>query len=154
MDRSNVGLQENCFNILLSHSKSQSFFLLNRTMRHLEAGLFKRLYEGCIEQVGRDSFRASKMRLFESLEAYVNEYSGFSDLVLDNFWPIFRYYFFICSLVFVTFCAHHLTKLIEKRTIFVRLLLRFYMMRILSWVVGCISKARTFRSNLRLKCCL
>lgn len=80
-------------------------------MRHTENGVFTRLQD-CFERVGKTSLRSSsKMSVFESVEDYENEYSNFSDLVLDNFRIIFLYYFLFCSLLLATFYVHQLLQL-------------------------------------------
>ena len=71
-----------------------------------------------MDKVARQACRSSKVSLFETLDEYVQEYSGFSDLALDNFRSIFLYYLLFCSLVFAIFCAFRLvssTKHIVKR---------------------------------------
>ena len=92
-------------------------------MRHAEHGMLNKMYD-CTDNAARASCRGSKnsLSLFESIEAYMDDYefSGFSDLVLDNFRFIFLYYFLFCSLVFVSFCVHHLVKYVKKRTVAVR----------------------------------
>lgn len=64
----------------------------------------------CFNKASRAPCRGSKNSLFECLEAYIDEHSSTSDLVLDNFRFIFLYYFLACSLVFVAFAVHLLVK--------------------------------------------
>ena len=96
-----------------------SFSFLNRAMLHAEHGMLNKMYD-CTDNASRASCRGSKISLFESIEAYVDEYLAFSDLVLGNFLFIFLHYFLFCSLVFVSFCVHHLVKFVKKRTVAVR----------------------------------
>ena len=86
---------------------------MNSVLRNTENGLISRTYD-CADQSAQSNCRASKLSLLESLDAYIEEYSGFSDLVLDNFRFIFLYYFLACSLAFVAFDAHHLVKFVKK----------------------------------------
>lgn len=55
--------------------------------------------------------------MFESLEDYIETFSSFSDLEIENFYFIFLYYGLICSLVFVAFSVHHLVKFARKMAI-------------------------------------
>ena len=70
------------------------------------------------DQAARSSFRRSKIELFGNLEDYIEAYSEFSDLVLDNFRFIFLYYFLLCSLAFAVFCVH----LVRSAKLFLRLI--------------------------------
>ena len=79
----------------------------------------------CIDKNGRESCRAAKIGLFENLTKFIEEYSGFSNLVLENFSRLFLYYFLICSLVFVAFCLHHLVKVAKKSTLILELASQF-----------------------------
>ena len=83
-------------------------------MLHGENGLAARLFD-CIDKAARASCRRNEILMFETLEAYIDEYSGFSDLVLDNFRSIFLYYFLFCSLVFAAFSMYHLANLAKRR---------------------------------------
>ena len=96
-----------------------------RLMSYTENGLSERLVY-CIDQAARSSCRNSKIELFESLDQYIEEYSGFSHLVLANFRFIFLYYILYCSLAFVAFGVHHLVKFVSKRAILLRSLARDY----------------------------
>lgn len=63
------------------------------------------------------SCRSSQISIIESLEAYIDEHSATaSGLVLDNLKFVLLYYFLFCSLVFFTFCVHHLVRLANKRS--------------------------------------
>ena len=88
-------------------------------LRHSENGLISRTYY-CADKLSRTNCRASKVTLFETLEQFIDETTGFSDLVLDNFRFIFLYYFLLCSLFFVAFCVHHLVKFVKKNAILIR----------------------------------
>ena len=97
---------------------------LNRMLRHSENGLISRTYN-CADKLSRANCRASKVTMFETLEQFIDETTGFSDLVLDNFRFIFLYYFLFCSLVFVAFCVHHLFKFVKKNAFLIRSQLEF-----------------------------
>ena len=89
-------------------------------LRHSENGLISRTYY-CADKLSRANCRASKVTMFETLEQFIDEATGFSDLVLDNFRFIFLYYYFLfCSLVFVAFGVHHLVKYVKKNAILIR----------------------------------
>ena len=87
----------------------QTILLSDRIMRNAERGLMARLYD-CIDTAASESCRTSKVTVFGTLEAYIDEHSHFANLVLDNFRFIFLYYFLACSLVFVAFAVHLLVK--------------------------------------------
>ena len=91
--------------------------------RHIENGLMKKLDE-CKANAGMDSTRKHGISVFESLEEFIEDSSGFSNLGMPNFRYIFLFYFLICSLIFVAFCVHHLANFIKKRAIFLPLPLR------------------------------
>ena len=103
-------------------------------MLHVENGLIDRGYE-CTENLARANCRESKVTIFESLEQYVKESSGFSDLVFQNFKYIFQYYFLLCSLVFVAFYVHHLVKYVRKNAILIRSRLELFKDRISLWKI-------------------
>ena len=107
----------------------------HRTQQLVENGLISKTHD-CVDNLARTSCRASKVSQLESLEAYIEEYSGFSDLPLDNFRFIFLYYFLFCSLVFVAFGVHHLVKLVKKNATQIRSQLEVYANRILFWRTG------------------
>ena len=110
-------------------------FSLNRILRNTENGLIWRTYD-CADKLIRANCRASKVTMFETLEQFIDETTGFSDLVLDNFRFIFLYYFLFCSLVFVAFGVHHLVKLVKKNATQIRSQLEVYanlVVRILFW---------------------
>lgn len=87
-------------------------------MLNIEHGVFTMLYN-CIDNEAKESCHNSKLSVFETLAVYIQEFTGFSNLVLDNFASIFHYYFLFCSLVFVAFCMHHLVKFIKTTYIVV-----------------------------------
>ena len=64
-----------------------------------------RMYK-CVDETAKASCRTSKIDLFGNLEQFINEYSGFSDLVFENFQSIFIYYGLFGALLFVAFCVH------------------------------------------------
>lgn len=78
----------------------------------------------CTCNTGRAAREKSKIPLFETIDQYMEEYLGFSNLVFDNFESIFHYYALFCTLVFVAFCVHYLAKFTWKRTILLRYSLR------------------------------
>lgn len=73
----------------------------------------------CFDEEARASCRASKTLLFEKLDQYIEFYSGFSDLVLDNFHFTFLYFALLGTLVFVAFCVHHLAKYFKRKAILI-----------------------------------
>ena len=93
-----------------------TLFLLNSLTRHIESGIFRKMFD-CLDKTAIGCARSAKIELFDSLASYVENYSGFSNLVFENFKHIFIYYGLICSLVFAAFCVHHLIKFLEKRII-------------------------------------
>lgn len=103
-------------------NSSLSNFTLDRIMRNIEHGIFA-MYYNCLDGVGKKSCHTSKISIFGTLEEFIEENSSFSNLGIANFRSIMLYYFLFCSLVFVTFCMHHLVKLIKwmRILIFVKL---------------------------------
>ena len=84
-------------------------------MRHTENGMMSEMF-ACIDKQATASIRKDKVQVFETVEAFVDEFSGFSYLVLDNFRFIFLYYFLFGSLSLLAFFVHHLVnKLAKKR---------------------------------------
>ena len=57
-------------------------------------------------------------KIFRTLKEFVDENSGFENLVLSNFQAIFLYYFSICSLVLGAFLLDHLVRFVRKRRLF------------------------------------
>lgn len=100
-------------------------------LRNSEAGLLSKVYT-CARELSQTNCRISKVTIFESVPEYIEQYSGFSDLILENFHSIFVYFFLVCSLIFVAFCMHHLVKCVEKRRVLIRLWLRSMFHRIQS----------------------
>ena len=94
----------------LVHSLNR--FTLNRIMSYTESGMFTKMAD-CMDAVGQESCRASKITVFGTLKDYIEEHSKFSDLVLPNFGSIFLYYFLFFALIFFAFCMHHLLKLVK-----------------------------------------
>ena len=92
---------------------------LGRILRYLEMGMWSRLSQ-CTDESSRTSCRLSEISVFESLDEYIEEYSGFSDLELENFRFLFLYYALACLLTFTTFITHHLVKFIRKMHFFVQ----------------------------------
>lgn len=72
----------------------------------------------CLDLSARTSCRRSKIALYENADeyarAYLNEHSGFSNLLLANFRSIFLFYFGFCLLVFVAFGVPRLVQLTKK----------------------------------------
>lgn len=99
-------------------------FVFPSIRRHSENGLWNRMFD-CTDSAAKAACRALKITVFETKEQYINDFSGSPDLVLNNFYFIFLYYFLFCSLIFAAFILHHLAKFISGRT-FVRLTLRHY----------------------------
>ena len=83
-------------------------------MLYNENGLMENLFAST-DRISGASSRKGGISIFETLEDYVEEHVGFADLVLSNFRFIFIYYALICSLVFLTFCVHHLVNFVKKR---------------------------------------
>lgn len=71
----------------------------------------------CIEKEAKESFRRNEIRLFSNLDEYLDEYSRFSDLVLDNFRFVFLYYFLFALLVISIAFVHHGLVLFAKTMI-------------------------------------
>lgn len=82
-------------------------------MNYAESGLFIRLYNGFEMERDRVS-QADRIPLFGTEEAYMEEYSNFSNLCLDNFHYILIFYAIAGSLAIVAFAVHHLVKFIRK----------------------------------------
>lgn len=91
----------------------------NRILRHTESGLMARIFD-CVNQLGRSNCRASKVTIFESLKAFVEEYLKFADLCMANFRLIFLYFFLFNALVTGAFGVHHLVKCIKRNAILIR----------------------------------
>lgn len=91
-------------------------------LRNTENGIMSQLFV-CVRQASQDTCRASRVSIFESIESFVEEFSEFSDLVLENFRYIFLYHFLICSLVFVTFGVHCMVKFARRNVNLIRRLL-------------------------------
>lgn len=58
----------------------------------------------CFDRSTKEACRSSGVLVFRDLDKFVKEYSGFSNLVLENYLSIFLYFFLFCSAVFVIFC--------------------------------------------------
>ena len=101
------------------------FFFLNRIIRLAENGIFVRFLD-CGDKIARTSCRSSKITLYENLNQYEQEYSGFSNLVLDNFYCTFHLYTLLCLLFFAAFAVHHLVQLIKTIAVIARPLVAFY----------------------------
>ena len=82
---------------------------MGRVLNHFENGMVGSMYD-CFEKEAMATVRRSNVSYFESLEEYIEEYSGFSDLDLENFRYIFLYYFLFGSLIFIVFLMHRLVK--------------------------------------------
>ena len=87
-------------------------FLFDRVKRDTEHGVFTRTNQ-CVDEVARSALRQAKVTVIEDVDEYVKEFSGFSDLVLDNFRSIFRHYAALCSFIFSTFSVHWLVNLVK-----------------------------------------
>lgn len=103
-----VVLQRSSLKELLS-KRSQAnqdvLFLENRIQQHTEHGYFVKS-NLCTEQVAKKACRLSKIKIYDRVDEYVNDFLHFSDLVLANFRYIFLDFFAFCSFVFVIFCVH------------------------------------------------
>ena len=94
------------YNLAIYHHKNKPR-VSSMTLSYTEVGLVNRMY-GCIKNAASESFRNDEVNLFQKLEDYTDQYSGFSNLILNNFRFIFIFYFLFCSLPFLAFCLHHL----------------------------------------------
>lgn len=108
----------------------------DRITHYTENGLYSKGFD-CVDQVARESCRRAKVKMIETVEEFIDEQSGFSDLVLENFRFIFTYYFVLCSLVFIAFLIHHLIKFVNKSIPDVRSLMRRCFNRFWSWRFSC-----------------
>ena len=78
--------------------------------------------------------RSSNASYFESLEEYIEKYSGFSDLDLENFRYIFQYRFIFNLVALALFLVPFLVKLAKKLWISITLqMLRGWMPRLAFW---------------------
>lgn len=63
----------------------------------------------------------------EKFKDFIDKFTGFSDLVLDNFRSIFQLYAFFCSIAFVAFCVHRSFGLIKQHFVYNKFLVKnFY----------------------------
>ena len=93
---------------------------MSRILLHFEGGHVLSMYD-CFEKSSMAAARSSNASYFESLEEYIEKYSGFSDLDLENFRYIFLYYFLFNLLVFAVFLVPFLVKLSKKLSISITL---------------------------------
>ena len=75
-------------------------------MRYGEGGLWLRIYDG-IENAKEKARWASEVEVYQNINQFAEKHS-FSDLVLNNFWFIFFYYFLASSIVSLAFAMQHL----------------------------------------------
>ena len=68
----------------------------------------------CIAKQAKDVFRNEGISLFTNVEAYVEAYAGFSDLVLDNFRFVFLYYFLFGLQIFAVAFVHQCLVMFSK----------------------------------------
>lgn len=90
-----------------------------RITNYNEAGFFVRLFRRIESEKERLS-RAKQVALFETVEQFIEEFAGFSDLVLPNFRSIFFIYFLFGAFVLATFFVHRLVKFTKERIRFRR----------------------------------
>ena len=105
------------FNLAIYYDRDKPE-LGNVVISHLENGMAGEIYR-CILSNARSCIRNNDRKygvsVFENLESFFEETSGFSDLVLENFSRLFLYYFLFCSLVFLAFCIHHIVNFWKKQ---------------------------------------
>lgn len=78
------------------------------SLRYVEHGLLVRM-NSCLRQ---HSFSPSKrIKIFRSINDYVDEKTDFSDLALTNFQSIFLVYFFVCFIIFTGYLVDLLVAL-------------------------------------------
>ena len=68
----------------------------------------------CIVKSAKSVVRNNEFSLFANSKDYIEEYSKFSNLILENFSLLFLYYFLFCSLVFAVAFGHHVLVMITK----------------------------------------
>ena len=120
-----------------------------RIIRHNECGLFERMFD-CLDQAAKASCRSSKLEVLESLDAYAEECTRFSNLGFYNFRFIFRYGLIICLLVFTAFCAHHLTEPAKQLAFLIGTRLKDYSIRFGCGLKSAGRKLADYLSNLRI----
>lgn len=78
------------------------FYSVHRFPRYAESGIVQAAYR-CVLFQGERTRSQQNLRAYKTLDAYVEEHSGFSDLDLSNFRNIFGGHFALLAIYLVAF---------------------------------------------------
>lgn len=80
---------------------------------YIEHGLSNQVYR-CMDS-NREIATRSEIKLLDNVENFIDEYIGFSELVVGNFSTIFYFYFFICLAITLIFVTKILLSILKRK---------------------------------------